>query len=49
MTAGEFMQIVGPDDTNLLNVARATAGYYLATFDPIRPSATPRRIGSTWA
>lgn len=34
VTAGEFMQIVGPEDINLLNVARATAGYYLATFDP---------------
>ena len=33
-TAGEFMQIVGPTDTNLANVARATAGYYIATFDP---------------
>ena len=32
--AGEFMQIVGPADTNLANIARATAGYYIATFEP---------------
>jgi hypothetical protein len=28
------MQIVGPEDNNLLGVAKATAGYYVATFDP---------------
>ena len=33
-SAGEFMQIVGPEDNNLLGVAKATAGYYVATFDP---------------
>lgn len=33
-SAGEFMQIVGPDDNNLAAVAKATAGYYIATFDP---------------
>lgn len=32
--AGEFFRIVGPDDNSLPNVARATAGYYVATFDP---------------
>lgn len=32
--AGEFFRIVGPDDSALPNVARATAGYYVATFDP---------------
>jgi hypothetical protein len=32
--SGEFIAIVGPDDDALLNVARATAGYYIATFEP---------------
>ena len=32
--AGEFFRIVGPDDTALPNVARSTAGYYVATFEP---------------
>ena len=34
VSAGEFMQIVGPEDNNLLAVARETAGYYIATFEP---------------
>jgi hypothetical protein len=32
--AGEFFRIVGPDDSALPSVARATSGYYIATFDP---------------
>lgn len=32
--AGEFMQVVGPDDSGLVDLAKGTAGYYLATFDP---------------
>ncbi len=31
---GEFFRIVGPDDPALPAVARATSGYYIATFDP---------------
>ena len=33
-TEGVFFQVVGPDDARLPDVARATAGYYIATFDP---------------
>ena len=33
-TAGEFFRIVGPDDQSLPRIARDTAGYYVATFDP---------------
>ena len=32
--AGEFFRIVGPEDAALHTVARATSGYYIATFDP---------------
>lgn len=33
-TEGVYFQVVGPDDARLPEVARATAGYYIATFDP---------------
>src|SRR5688572_9110664 len=32
--AGDFYRIVGPDDPSLPRIARETAGYYVATFDP---------------
>lgn len=33
-TEGVYFQVVGPEDARLPEVARATAGYYIATFDP---------------
>jgi hypothetical protein len=37
VTGGEFMRVVGPDDPTLTNLARALAGYYIATVD-VSPS-----------
>lgn len=47
--AGEFRQIVGPDDNHLLGVAKATAGYYVATFepDPAERNAATHRLDVT--
>ena len=32
--AGDFHRIVGPEDPAMANFARATSGYYIATFEP---------------
>jgi VWFA-related protein len=34
VSGGEFIQVVGPDDTTLVNRAGGLSGYYVATFDP---------------
>ena len=34
VSAGQFFQIVGPDDERFAAIAKRTAGYYIATFDP---------------
>ncbi|HVL66196.1 MAG TPA: hypothetical protein VM364_02910 [Vicinamibacterales bacterium] len=34
VTGGEFMRIIGPDDNTLLQLVRASSGYYIATFEP---------------
>lgn len=43
---GEFMRIVGPEDAALQQVAKATSGYYVATFDadPADRTGQARRL-----
>ena len=47
--AGQFVRITSGEDDTLRNIARTTAGYYVATFDPEASERTgmPRRLQVT--